>query len=81
MRTKLDLDYLHNLDVQKNKGEELSVQLRFDLVRVDCQYREYRFVEQEQFDSFVDILEPIFVKNRQKRLSEMKYCEVLSFFK
>lgn len=76
MKSKLDLDYLQSLDIQSKEEEDLRIVLRFDLVRLDCQCREYKFAEQDQFDSFVDIIQPIFVKNRQKRLSEMKYCEV-----
>ena len=68
------MHYLRGLETGP-KGE-LSVSLYFDLIRQDCKSREYKFPEEEQFDSFLDVVQPIYVKNHQKKLAEMKYCEV-----
>ena len=75
VKSRLDLDYLQSIGTQSD--DSLKIILQFDLVRMDCQYREYQFSDEEQYNSFLDTVQPIFVKNRQKKLLEMMlYCEV-----
>jgi len=67
------LNYLQKIEM----GEQnLIASLYFDLIRQDSKTREYRFPEQEQYESFISDIQPIYVKNHQKKIAEMKYCEV-----
>lgn len=72
------MNYLIGLD-EAPKGE-WKLLLRFDLIREDCKSREYKFPEEEQYLSFLSVVQPMFVKNHQKKLAEMKYCEVSDLY-
>ena len=68
------MNYLIGLE-EASSGEWI-LSLRFDLIREDCKSREYKFEQEDQYCSFLSVVQPVFVKNHQKKLAEMKYCEV-----
>lgn len=74
LRDKLDLNYLQRVAIH---DDDLRLCLRFDLIRLEWQTREYIFEQKEQLESFLEVIRPIEVKNYQKKMAEIKNCECL----
>lgn len=71
------MNYLVN--IESFRDAELIAILRFDLLRIDWQYRKYIFEQVEHIDMFISVLQPFVVQNLQKQMLELKYCEVCTF--